>query len=375
MYPVNPSEVPSCADCGFLDDCGGLEGEAFARGCFQRCNIFCFLHGCDVVCPSVPLLFGEYFDDVGGMCVPPKRRLIDFSSALAPVYIPQVNHGGQRDQLLQEPWITVPLYVLARRDRRKRYRVRFTSGEELRRALRVTPQTRIIVTSATPDVYIEDFWAEHKIKRVLNMIAALDISAMTVPNYSFMLDVPRTNSLYNLSRIFRTSESISEAGIPTILHLNASTPKDWERWRDVLAEQSHVTSVCLEFQTGTSRKEVGDKYFERFVNLQQSLGRGLHPFVLAGGGRLKELQENFRAFTVIDATPFIKTMKRQLLHEQCWKWRRKKTPPRASLSARLSINIERHRNRFLARLGIAQQTSSGQLLLPAQSPELVLANG
>ncbi len=48
FYPVNPNGVPSCADCGFLDECGGLDGDDFHRGCFQRCNTHCALHGCDV---------------------------------------------------------------------------------------------------------------------------------------------------------------------------------------------------------------------------------------------------------------------------------------------------------------------------------------
>jgi hypothetical protein len=274
---------------------------------------------------------------------------------------------------LNEPWVTVPLYVIARRDRRHRYSVRFASGEELRRFLRVSSHTRIIITCVTPDLYIEDFWAEHSVRPVLEGIAALGAAAMTVPNYSFMSDVPRTNSLYNLSRIFRAAESISSVGIPTILHLNASTPKDWDRWRGVLTEQSHVRSVCIEFQTGTSQKEIGDKYFQRLVDLQQSLSRELHPFVLAGGGRLRDLHKNFRAFTVIDAIPFIKTMKRQLLYEGFWKWRKRKTMPGVSLSARLATNIDRHRNRLLGRIGLMPQTSTGQLLLQPQPSELAQA--
>lgn len=371
MHPVNPNEVPSCADCGFLDECGGLEGEAFRFGCFQRCSVLCALRGCDMVCPSVPLLFGEYFEDVGGICVPPQRKLVELSTANAPLYIPQINHGWRGDALLREPWITIPLYFVARRDRRQRYRVRFSCSDDLRRTLGVPRETKIIITSVVPDAHIEDFWAEHKVRHVLEAIADLDIEAMTVPNYSFMVDVPRTNSLYNLSRIFRVSEAISEAGIGTIVHLNASTPKDWDRWRAVLADQSHIKAVCTEFQTGPSQRPIGDIYFDRLVGLQDSLGRALHPFILAGGGRLKQLQLNFRSFTVIDSVPFFKTMKRQLLYEGVWKWRRRKTKPGASLTPRLTTNIERYRNRLLARLGITLQTRTGQLLLPAQMPEAV----
>lgn len=297
--------------------------------------------------------------------MPPSEPLCGFDPTELPLYIPQINHGGRRDKDLDEPWVTVPLYVLARRDRRQRYLVRFQSGEELRRALRVPAHTKIIVTSAVPDNYIEDFWAEHRVRQVPERLAALGLSAMTVPNYSFMLDVPRTNSLYNLSRIFRAAEAISAAGIPTLPHLNASTKKDWERWLEVLRDQPHISGVSLEFQTGTSHQEIGDKYFAGLIDLQQLLGRPLHPFVLAGGGRLGALQKHFQSFTVIDSTPFFKTMKRQILvpFQGGAKWRRRRTAPGASLSSRLATNIERHRNRFLSQLGLPIQTGRGQLLL------------
>jgi hypothetical protein len=217
----------------------------------------------------------------------------------------------------------------------------------------------------TPDRYIEDFWAEHGVKQIPSKLAQLGIAAMTVPNYSFMRDVPRTNSLYNLSRIFRAAEAISEAGIATILHLNASTKKDWERWLGVLKEQSHLSCVCAEFQTGTSSHEIGDNYFAGLLNLQNLLGRALHPFVLAGAGRLRQLEDNFISFTAVDATPFIKTMKRQILYRRngFWKWRRKRTPIGGSLSRRLATNIELHRTRQLERIGRAPEKADRQLLL------------
>ena len=368
FYPVNPASVPSCADCGFLGECGGLEGDAFAQGCFQRCDTYCRLHGCDVVCPSSPLLVGELFGDVGGICVPPRSKLISYDPTDAPVYVPQINNGYRRIELLCEPWITVPLYAVAGRDRNQRYQVKFKSGEELRRALRVSPQTKIIITSVTPDRFIEDFWAEHKVRQIPEQLSALDVTAMTVPNFSFMRDVPRTNSLYNLSRIFRAAEAISAAGISTILHLNASTRRDWKRWRDVLREQSHINSICVEFQTGTHDREIGDRYFSGLVELQDSLGRRLHPFALAGGSRIVDLNANFDSFTIIDATPFMKTVKYWVLIRIAggWKSRLYRMKVGASLSNRLKRNIESRRVRFLQRIG-RDALQPGQQLLPVRS--------
>src|SRR5262249_49091116 len=156
----------------------------------------------------------------------------------------------------------------------------------------------------------------------------------------------------NLSRMFRMAERISDAGIPTVFHLNASTKRDWARWHDILTEQAHMRFVALEFQTGPSQKLIGDRYFNGIVGLQESLGRSIHPLVLAGACRIKLLHEFFRgSFTVVDATPFIKTMKRQVLLQNGvqWKWRTVETKQGESLHERLATNIHLHRRRLLER--------------------------
>jgi hypothetical protein len=307
------------------------------------------------------------FEDVGGICVPPKWPLLRFDSSVLPHYAPQINHGSSRTAHLNERWVTVPLYEVASRDSRRRYDVRFDSPEAFRAALRLSPKTHIILTSVTPDCHIEDFWEEHQVKDLTGKLSKLGISAMTVPNYSFMLDVPRSNSLYNLSRMFRMSERISAAGIPTILHLNASTKRDWERWRDILREQSHTTCVSLEFQTGPSTRSIGDRYFSGLVALRDSLGRDIHPLVLAGAGRMKQLQECFpNHFTVVDATPFVKTMQRQMLktNGSFWKWKPVRSGLGESLHHRLATNIRLHRRRLMQRIAL---DDDGNPLLFAQA--------
>ena len=228
--------------------------------------------------------------------------------------------------------------------------------------MHLAPETRVLVTSVGQDRYIEDFWENHSRFDILQRIAQLGVSGMTVPNYSFMIDVPRTNSLYNLSRIFRVAERMSEAGIATVLHLNATTKRDWERWCDVLREQHHMNCVCIEFQTGTSHHTIGDKYFSGLVQLQQSLGRQLHPLALAGGARLADLRKYFpHSFTIIDATPFLKTMNRQMLvnyREGKWKWRALETPIGAPLDQYLQDNINKHRSRLLAQIGRVANTDA-----------------
>lgn len=341
FFPVNPNSVPTCAECGLLGDCGGLEGDAYSKGCFQRCDQHCRLRGCDVACPSVVSRFIQLFEDVGGICTHPTNSLRELNSGSLPLYIPQVNHRSSRQNALDAEWISLPLYAVANRDRRGRYDVRFESAKQLRSHFRLAPNSKIIITSVTPDRFIEDFWAEHVIRNIPEKLARLDLSGITAPNYSFMLDVPRTNSLYNLSRIFRAGERLSEAGLPTAMHINASTPADWNRWHDFLAEQSHIQCVAVEFQTGTRRREVGNRFFDRLVQLRDRLGRNLHPVAMAGASRIRQLSEHFPDFTIVDSMPFMKTLHRRMYrwNGRRWKWRKEPSEPGEMLDHRLAHNI------------------------------------
>jgi len=366
-FPQNPLHPASCADCAFLDECGGLDGDDFHKGCFSRCITHCAHRGCDMVCPVAALGFADYVADVGGLWAPPRAPLVPFDPSELPPYVPQINHRGSRTVALDEPWVTVPLYEVVGRDRKGRFGVRFDSPAQLRSALMVSRNTQIIVTSVTPDQIIEDFWEEHVVRNLPEKLARLGIAAMTVPNYSFMLDVSRINSLYNMSRSFRVAERLSEAGICTILHLNASTKNDWSRLADVLRAQAHVSSVCVEFQTGLKKKGFGDRYFRNLVGLRDAIGRDLHPIALGGTGRIVQFRDFFPCFTVVDATPFMKTVNRQALVRvgKRWKWRKKETPLGATLNHYLATNIRLHRACQLERAGLSPEWLGQQMLLPA----------
>lgn len=368
QFPINPKPPKSCRECSFLTDgCGGLRGEEFEKGCFQRCVTHCTKYGCDMVCPNSALLFPDYCEDVGGLGTTPELPLVTLSSAGLPIYIPQINHGSRRTILLNEDWVSTPLYVVVGKDRRGRFQVRFKSPEEIRNYLKVAAHTRIIVTGVGPDRTIEDLWESHVTRGIPDQLAALGIVAMTTPNYSFMSDVPRHNSLYNLTRIFRVAERLSEAGIATVPHLNASNDQDWERWLEFFREQTDVVCGCVEYQTGARRKEFGNYYFSKLVEMRDKLGRPIHPIAVGGSGKLMDFEGNFPSYTIIDSTPFMKTMKRQELSAimNRWKWRKKPTRLRATLNGLLAQNIRFYRMRQMNRIGRSPDGGLGQLLLPA----------
>jgi Domain of unknown function (DUF4417) len=371
MYqiPYRPRPPHSCDGCGFLDECGGLDGPEYAVGCFRRCAEHCQYHGCDLACPCLHLTFPDLLEEAGGLWAPPEKELISLGlDAMLPQYVPQICHGGRRNTVLDEPIVAVPLSALVGRARGGKYDVRYDSPEAARQRLKLAAATEIVVISVAPDQIIEDFWESHVTRSILPKLAKLRLRAMTVPNFSFMVDVPRINSLRNVSRMFRVADRMSSAGIPTLLHIQASTKRDWVRWADVLREQPRCETIVAEFQTGTSTKKIGDPYFHGLAELQQNIGRKLHLIAVAGGGRIQEMENEFPSSTVVDSTPFIKTVHRQVLVRigpSRWKWRSVYTAEDESLSARLKHNVLAQKER-VREIAEANATSAERRPAPLQ---------
>ena len=350
QFPYRPRPPQSCGECAFLPDCGGLDGPAYAHGCFRRCVEKCQFAGCDMACPCLHLTFPDRLEEAGGLWAPPERKLVPFVNCnTLPLYIAQIDHGSCRDTPLDVPAVVIPLSAIVGRRRNGKYDVRFSSPEALRERLRIGKDCEIIVSSIAPDQVIEDFWESHVSRSILPKIANLQLRGMTVPNYSFMLDVPRINSIYNVSRMFRVAERMSEAGIPTILHIQASTRYDWARWKDVLREEVGCSTIAAEFETGPSTKPIGNAYFAGLADLQQGVGRPLHLIAVAGAGRLREMRTTFNSLTIVDSTPFLKTVHRQKLIRIAllkWKWRPNLTKPGETLSDLLRWNVDAQAERI-----------------------------
>lgn len=374
MYqrPYRPRPPESCGGCGHLPECGGLDGAAYAIGCFKRCVDVCQYRGCDMACPCLHLNFPDLVEEAGGLWAPPKQTLRPVLQAGAlSLYIPEIHHGSSRDIPLDEPIVVVPLSTVVGRSRGGKYDVRFSSAESLRERLRLRQDCEIIVSSVAPDQIIEDFWESHVSRAILPKLAMLRLRGMTVPNFSFMLDVPRINSIYNLSRMFRVAERMSEAGIPTILHIQASTRRDWLGWAGVLREQALCSIIAAEFQTGPSKKPIGDPYFAGLAKLQQSAGRPLHLLAIAGAGRLRQMRSAFGSSTVVDSTPFLRTVHRQKLIEiggRKWKWRQNLTDAGEKLNNLLQWNVKAQRQRF-TEIAMLDQTDPQQPGLTREPPK------
>jgi hypothetical protein len=187
-------------------------------------------------------------------------------------------------------------------------------------------------------MHLERFWEYLEERQYPEKLATLGITYITAPNFSFPLDVPRPEHLVNRSRSLKCAERFTRAGLNVIPHLNAYNETDYEAWSDFLKEHSGISIVALEFQTGLSKVQKAKWHISKLLNIQQSLGRGLH-LIAVGGRRHLRLLTGFSGISIIDSVPFIRTTKRRRLELSDGKWNFSRTKVQASLHSLLQYNV------------------------------------
>src|SRR3546814_7913507 len=117
------------------------------------------------------------------------------------------------------------------------------------------PNARLVVSGEAREKKIERYWAAKDSPAMLQQLAALDIALITPPNYSVLTDVPRTDNLHAMKRILMATVEMRQAGLPSALHANARTERDFERWGELIAERPEIQYLAFEFATGAGRSE------------------------------------------------------------------------------------------------------------------------
>ena len=273
--------------------------------------------------------------------------LLPVQAETLPSYLPVIHHGYRRREPLNAAAVALPLYEVIRGRRDGHYRRTRPGSKALRREFRLRQDCQVLLVSVGTDDLLEGFWRHHRGEGVLESLADLNLLGVTVPNFSFFDDVPRPHSLWNRSRMLRVAERLTAAGVRVVPHFNASNRTDWEFWENFLRDQPTLTCVAKEFQTGLKRKESGRRAFYALVDLQQKLGRALHPVLIAGacyaGARYAGLlRKHFgQHFTIADSRPFFCTIHRRFAdpQEHILRWRRCSSVPGQPLDALLDYNL------------------------------------
>src|SRR3546814_12817682 len=87
-----------------------------------------------------------------------------------------------------------------------------------------------------------------------------------------------------MKRILMATVEMMQAGLPTALHANARTDRDFERWGALIAARPEIQYLAFEFATGAGR---GDRLDWPVAQLTALAARVPHRlgFVVRGGMR------------------------------------------------------------------------------------------
>lgn len=328
-----------CVNCPENNTCGGLH----TSGDHFDCLVFCECDDpadCQYVCPNNLLLYMARFHEVLGFEFENVPRVQSLTYPSLTPSVPLLYHSSGRSDRLSTNTVAVPLSSLLNR---KTGMLRFGAREEVAAAFGFDERARLLVTGVDLDQPIEDYWSFRRATRIPEQLAALRPDLVTTPNYSTPLDTPRWDNLHNMKRIAICWSELVQAGIPTSLHLNARTDRDYERWTEFVAGRDEIRSVSTEYATGAAKLERGAWHTEKLVALASAVRRPLQLVVRGGQVHLDQLNKAFSEVVFIDTTSFMKTISRQKFVRRASgkpDWQPAATHNAQSLDALLRHNVQ-----------------------------------
>jgi hypothetical protein len=213
-----------------------------------------------------------------------------------PVYVPHLPHQYIRHEHLKSSWVSVSPYQLLRQGG-----LAVENGNDLRKMFNLAPDAQIVLRGVDEDEYLERYWATRKRDRLVERIRALGPLLVIAPNYSHFGNVPRPDNMWNRRRQLLCIEEMAEAGLNVVPHLNDIVRGDWELWHSYLRNNATIRLVAKEFQTRCRTRDEGMKAIAHIAELQQRLGRELHPILIGGAQFIEALVGEFRRFTILDS--------------------------------------------------------------------------
>lgn len=310
-YWDDPAVNPQALGCGACRDrvlCGGLHVRTGAFNCLAYC---CDEPGaCDNVCPNDVSSFVARVREINGFDLEIIPRSRERERPVLPAYVPLVYGASGRTVEFAPPVVALPFHRLI--DRRAEA-LRYSRRSALCDAFRISRRTAIVLTATDCDDPLERWWGYGKKRRImLEGLAQLGIAAVTTPNYSLFSNVPRWDNLHAMKRIAITWHEMVSSGLAAALHVNARAVHDWRRWRDFVGERPEVNCLGFEFGTGAGRPPRLHWHADQLCRLADEVRRPLTLIVRGGKAVLDQLRESYADVCFIDATPFMKAVKRQM---------------------------------------------------------------
>jgi hypothetical protein len=103
-----------------------------------------------------------------------------------------------------------------------------------------------------------------------------------------------------------------------------------------------VRFVAKEFQTGLATESRARWHIAKLLELQQRIGRGLHLCVIGGRRHMAKMMR-LDGFTIVDSSPFLHAVHRQILTRPNGRWELARMPKGEMLDGRLAEILEVYR--------------------------------
>lgn len=345
-----------CPLCPHFGECGGLHVEASLLDCGALC---CGRpKTCSRVCRNKSEAFVAQCREIGGFDLGNTPRTPVRPSNLGSGVAELIYHGSRRKTPLRLPIVALRLADVI--DCRSGC-AKFSTRMEMCAAFQIDPSCKIILTGVDHDARIEPWWSLSYARiSIIRSLFRLGIALVTTPNFSLLLDNPRTDDLSAMKRIALTFAEFQQEGLSCALHPNSRAGRDFERWTEFVAMRPEVSMLSYEFITGSGLSARRQFHLDGLINIAQAAGRPLDIVVRGDPKVVPILRAHYREVIYIDTTAFMKAQKRLLAERVAndrLAWRHMYTKPGVDIDRILQTNIEEQKE-FL------QAKYFGQLLQP-----------
>lgn len=334
--------APGCGSCIDREVCGGLNAATRLLDCMELCC------GRPIKCTWVcrrNAQFKSQMQEIGGLRLDNIRVARSPAAPTLPPLVPLIYHGYRRATPLDVPAAAIKL---AQMFDKRTGAPRFATRDALCRHFGIASSTQIIVSGVDQDPIIERWWGIGQRARlqVIDGMASLGISLVTVPNFTVSVNWPRYGDMAAMKRIGRVYAEIVNGGVAASLHVNGRTEMDFQRWVALLRRIEAISHLSYEFSTGAAFGARRARHIVWLTELARSAGRPLHLIVYGDSSVVRELRPAFASVTLIETSSFMKTMHRRAavrLGNGELDWLPRTTAAKGDLSDLLCANVEEMR--------------------------------
>ncbi|MQU72476.1 DUF4417 domain-containing protein [Sinorhizobium meliloti] len=305
--PFAYSLALGCGNCAAFEWCGGLS----VRDSVWDCLDFCCgkPDQCTNVCVKNPRQFVDQKREILGFDLSNIPRVPGNYQALTHDVVPLIYHRTGRQRAVAGSAFALRLYDVVDFVRGE---VRFATRALLCDAFKIDPSATIILSGVDHDERIEPWWTlQDRRSHVFQQLRDLGIELVTSPNFSLLLDKPRTDDLHAIKRIAIVWSEFEQHGIACALHVNSRTLKDFERWGEFVKERTEIGIISYEFVTGAGKKTRRQFHIDGLQRIARCAGRPLDIVVRGDPDVVAHLLRDFRHVIYIDTMGYMKTIKRQ----------------------------------------------------------------